>query len=87
MKYTNEELSRILSAHEGRQLEPGGHSNSFTYPASGCVNQVAYYDECTGDAFADRDRNRSCGLWFDRCYNWSMDTDELLANLERESAK
>lgn len=55
MKFTDEELSRILGEHDAGNLARGGASlwghydGSACYP-SGCLNQVAYNEPMTSTA-------------------------------------
>lgn len=90
-RYTNEEMSRILSAHEGGQLVRNGMTVcdrrecsycvfSAAYGARGCVNQVASLDDL--DTIQALAWNREGASWFDSNYEPDMPTEALLAKLD-----
>jgi hypothetical protein len=77
-KLTDEELSRVLSAHEAGGLRRQGGSVP-GYPA--CIVQAAKQEFYGGDA--------AClmplvTIWFDYNYRRSWTTDEFLAQLESQ---
>lgn len=90
MKYTDEELSRILSEHAAGQLIRAGSDINWTisgtgqYPV-GCVNQAAYNESCS---INDEDipvfsLNAPMAKWFDYKYETGMTPEDLLHKLEK----
>jgi hypothetical protein len=79
--FYKEELSRILSAHEGKQLIRNGRYWTGTDGscAGGCINQVALLEP---NPIAALQFHRVLATWFDHSYNPSMSSDELLAKIE-----
>jgi hypothetical protein len=77
--YTEEQLSRILTAHAGGQLVGGGLFWSLGGPGLGCANQFAYNE--VGTAVAQR-LNPSRASMFDRMYNVDLSYEALLKILE-----
>ena len=73
-KYTDEELSRILSCHSVKKLEVGGNDTC----GGGCIEQVALVAS-TEDVFPGiLDRLD----WFDLNYRGRWSADRLLGALE-----
>ncbi len=83
MKFSQKELSRILSAHEGGTLKRRGEMwrgipyDGVTYIA--CVIQAG---KVMDDPFAASDFNRDLADWFDCNYEESWSADRLLQELE-----
>ena len=70
MKFTDEQIERILTAHEGGQLKRLGSAWDENYcdafreePCSGCVNQVAYDDDLVRFASRAMDINPFAAHW------------------------
>jgi hypothetical protein len=83
-KFTDEELSRVLSAHAGGQLISGGvgwWDCAGDYPPGGCLIQVARHISGKLTAFG-QDKLRAAR--FDGQYNplWSM--EEFIQWLRKE---
>lgn len=84
MKYTDEQLSRILGEHDAAQLTHGGlyewgaGCGVEAYPR-GCVNQAAYNEPRCSVAF---DLNKERGIAFDNGYHPDYTPESLLALLE-----
>ncbi len=83
MRYTEEELSRILGEHDAGQLRRGGaggwwHGVIEQYPR-GCANQVAYNEDESWEAFK---RNAGGGRCFDTQYRPDLTPAQLLWLLE-----
>lgn len=88
MKFNDEELSRILSAHEGGQLKRGGsHWPKNTINYQYCIIQVADLNPCSVHV-----KQRVCKLilpqytnlltiWFDNNYDPKWSTDEFIEKL------
>ena len=92
MRYTDEEMSRILSAHANGKLRRGGrdwdrYEESDSHSSwgkecdegCGCVNQFAYNVD---DRFSALPRNHRPGTWFDREYVYAMTPEELMNGLD-----
>jgi hypothetical protein len=80
-QYTDEELSRILSAHEGECLMRSGCGN---YDSRyGCVNQFAYNIFGQGAVLDAWTKNSKAALIFDKCYRDDMNPEELLLLLDK----
>jgi hypothetical protein len=89
MKFTDEEWSRILSAHAGGLLINGGvnwlpwrFEPSNPNMIRGCVNQFAYNSPWRGDAI---DFNREVAKWFDHGYSRTMTIGKLIAGIDSVS--
>lgn len=89
MRYTDEELSRILGEHEAGNLMANGAENwgvasqGARYP-QGCANQVAYNEDGATAAWR---LNRDMAGVFDRTYKpltGPLSVDDLLAALDRD---
>ncbi len=81
-KLTDEQLSRVLSAHDNGFLMDCGDLRC-TY-SSGCLMQVANCDDRSYEYAESYDvRPRSNASWFDKCWvhNWSP--DEFLSAMEK----
>lgn len=79
-RYTDEQLSRILSAHEAGKLRRyGGYPDEYGQQSGACVNQAAYlcYGKC--EAYA---RNKRAAEWFDNNYSRKWTADQLLLYIE-----
>ncbi len=86
VRYTDEQLSRILSAHEGRQLVRGGvcvAGCSDCEGKAGCINQVA---EPGTDNGTPALRINRAWLAFDQSYDSGWDVDHLLLKIEEWTA-
>ena len=79
-KFTDEQLSRILSAHEQLQLIPLGESWNECI-SGGCINQVAYLIHTPGCALV---KNFKSAEWFDNSYRMTWSTDRLLRELTNQ---
>lgn len=82
-RYTDEQLSRILSAHEAGSLKrTGGYVDSDHGPEAvkACINQAAY-PGCyyKSEAYC---RNPTAAYWFDTLYDPLWTADELLHRIE-----
>jgi hypothetical protein len=82
-KFTDEELSRILTAHANGFLEKSGFSWFENIALRGCINQFAY-NECWVDDAARL--NKKVSSWFDVNYNPSMSAEDLFSALEKLGA-
>lgn len=86
MKFTDEELSRILSAHEGGQLRRMGEAwcSVYGYLPDGytaCVIQAGKVVHSPSEAsMHDYDLAR----WFDRNYEPAWTASRLLRELEKQ---
>ena len=86
-KFTDEELSRILSEHAAGTLVRLGAKNfnlwltNMLYPMPACCVNQAAYNEC--DILEALDMNAAAAVWFDNHYSRFMTPEELLENLER----
>jgi len=88
MKFTDEELSMIMSAHDNGRLTRFGYCGKNTEGV--CVAQAAYgiHEECDG-LWAKYDEEqeefaRVTSKWFDFHYRPSWTTEEFLAQLEAQ---
>ncbi len=77
-KFTDEQLSRIITAHELGELVQEGYSAT-GYPC--CINQAAY--ELCGLVDAYR-VNPISGNWFDENYDPSWTTEEFIEKLTEQ---
>lgn len=77
-RYTDEQLSRILGAHDAGELERGGCCG-FGWGCCGCANQFAY-NKC--NPWVAANLNRRAATWFDDNYRPTMTPEALLAALE-----
>lgn len=86
-KFTDEELSRILTAHANGLLEREGECwfecEVGCEVVGGCINQFAYNEGNNGTA---EKCNLEVANWFDANYNRSMSIEAFLAALERLGA-
>lgn len=82
MKFTDEELSRVLSAHEDGTLERGGGlwSCSDTDYAA-CILQVAKLVPHPFDACVF---NEKLAYWFDDCYEPGWTAVRFFRELEKQ---
>lgn len=75
MKFTDVQLSRILSAHAGAQLEMGGGDWALgDYRC--CLVQASDLNPFPSTIHTASQK------WFDREYNWYWSPDQLLRELE-----
>lgn len=77
MRLTDEELSRVLTAHEAGGLKRCGKANQPAYPA--CLMQTS---RCYGTSTEIPLSLWSKVRWFDGNYQPSWTTEEFLAALE-----
>ena len=81
MKFNNEQLSRILTAHCNHELVIFGETwNSFTCPDDGCINQHAYNVSTIGVALI---KNLRASTWFDINYNEEWTVDEFVSEMTK----
>ena len=78
MKFTDEELSRILSAHANDELRPYG--NTFARPNKCCVLEAAH----TVNGYLSGKGDSSVSEWFDDNYNPGWPLGKFLRELERQ---
>lgn len=89
MKYTDQQLSKILSAHAAKKLAKYGRQwvghdqissnlNLSANDTTGCINQHAYNID---NRWVAKKKNNEMAIWFDCFYenNWSV--DKFLAEL------
>lgn len=80
-KFTDEELSRILSAHEGVQLCKKGQAWDKHFLSFGCcLVQAAKLEPSPSAAYS---MSEHIAGWFDAFYDLEWTTDELLSELEK----
>lgn len=82
-KLNDEQLSRVLSAHDNDALEPFGVSSTQIEEGRlwGCLVQVALCD--VSYPFVGDDDWRNERVWFDNIGALPSTTDEFLAQLEK----
>lgn len=83
IKYTDEELSRILTAHEAGGLMRVGEEGNLAYPccivqAGLAVTRIASPASCISDMVTRG------GWWFDGAYQQYWTTEEFLRQLEEK---
>ena len=81
MKFTDEQLSRILSASANGRLRRWGRDLEDP-DGTGCINQAAY-PEVDAYPLAAWGYNRVASAFFDNRIDDGHDPDELLADLKR----
>lgn len=85
-KLNDEQLSRVMSAHESGQLGVGGRDDFGLYGyrskghGRGCLLQVACNEPDVGVAML---KDRALAYWFDRNYMHTWTTDEFLNELKK----
>lgn len=80
MRYKDEELSRILTAHANGLLYIGGrYWDGYNPLGVGCVNQFAYNE---GHIWVAVRHNPAGVRWFDSEYSSHLTDEDLLALLE-----
>lgn len=77
-KFTDEQLSRILTAHELGQLELTGYACN-SYPC--CINQAAFLTFWCADSKYDCEET---AYWFDNNYNKTWTTEEFIEKLTEQ---
>lgn len=87
-KFTDEQLSRILSAHANGEMRCGGMHQ--VQPEKVCVMQAAFGVEVSNDGFffsiakeLTAEQEVSV-VWFDDEYKSKWTTDQFLAQLEAQ---
>lgn len=81
MRYTDQQLSRILGEHSAGLLVSGGQSWHQSQTNRGCVNQAAYNEFSPAYSFRD---NEHAASWFDQNYQSSMPVGKLLRKLDKD---
>jgi hypothetical protein len=77
-KYTNEQLSRILSEHSAGRMRRYGYALSMIGSSGFCVGQVAN-NQCDSIGL-----NPKIARWFDRSYCEGWSVDRFLRELEKQ---
>lgn len=88
--YSNEALSRVLSAHAGKQLEKfgGDWPESPDEDVVACVNQAAFLDPEAQSAYADYgDEAMEVAATFDGQYHPGMTAREVINLIDTAVAK
>lgn len=78
MKFTDEELSRIITAHENDVLVIGGDAG-LGYPA--CLMQAAKLEYFSGETY---DLFPNEAEWFDKFYDSKWTTKEFIQKLTEQ---
>lgn len=83
VKFSDEELSRILGEHEAGRLKRYGSYGWQDIHDGGlcCVNQAAFNE---GDHWVAAARRVESYQWFDNMYDRAWSADEFLARLEKQ---
>jgi len=88
MKFTDEELSRILSAHANGEMRRFGWDEDERMPAKVCAVQAAEQVDDEGHKspsywYKNHPRGRAM-RWFDKNYNPGWPLGKFLRELERQ---
>lgn len=78
MKFSDEQLSRIITAHENNELVRSGYTG-IGYPC--CINQAAYEEYFCGIAY---DLDSVVAEWFDENYQTTWTTEQFIRKLEQK---
>lgn len=81
IKFNDEMLSRVLTAHENGGLQKKGRFNQLGYP--GCLYQVALESDSFCDFIGEWDWKTDGRVldWFDHNYDHNWTTDQFLQYL------
>lgn len=83
-KLTLEEVERVVSAHEGGQLKPGGDIWVWsTEKPQGCIMQILANEP---NFLTALHLNRAVGVWFDMEYKKDWTAEELIRALDKAGA-
>lgn len=87
MTFTDEELSRILSAHAGGQLKRSGEDwYDFAFYGDGYMACIIQAGKCMAYAAEAARVDRDLARWFDRAYREHWTPARLLREIEKRTA-